>query len=256
MANKRVKYTFNGGTQDIAKDKHPFKYYFDAQHIRIMATDSQSTGDAANEKGTELVISLPAVTIVGVTNISVVANADSAVIRTTYGAIDIDVLENDVYLDNVTVTITLQPNNGTVEILPNKRIRYTDTSGVLGTTDTFTYKIDDGTTNDTAIVSTQVLAKVNPTEGDTGEVVSDISNYDGTYYYYMFAPCDRTREFFVAKSLQKITDNLIYLIYGSGGTGLTGKIAHTVYPQPTSYNIGPATGSDCAAQDELPQIEY
>ena len=61
--NKLVKYTFSGGSQDTIKSKHPLQYYFDAQHIRIIATDSQSTGGVTNEKGTELVISIPAITI-------------------------------------------------------------------------------------------------------------------------------------------------------------------------------------------------
>src|SRR4030043_1494887 len=64
--NKVVKYVFGGANQDIAKSKHPFQYYFDAQHIRITATDTQTTGELINEKGTEIIISLPAVTIYGI----------------------------------------------------------------------------------------------------------------------------------------------------------------------------------------------
>ena len=64
--NKVVKYAFGGANQDIAKSKHPFQYYFDAQHIRITSTDTQSTGELTNEKGTEVIISLPAVTVYGI----------------------------------------------------------------------------------------------------------------------------------------------------------------------------------------------
>tara|TARA_R110000772_G_scaffold54130_1_gene123505 strand:+ start:10848 stop:14918 length:4071 start_codon:yes stop_codon:yes gene_type:complete len=62
--NKQAKYTFGGGmTQDVTKSKHRPEYYFDADHIRILATDIQSTGSVTNEKGNELVITIPTVTI-------------------------------------------------------------------------------------------------------------------------------------------------------------------------------------------------
>ena len=61
--NKAIKYTYNGANQDITKSKHSQEFYFDAQHIRITATDSQSTGSVTNEKGNTLVVSLPRVQI-------------------------------------------------------------------------------------------------------------------------------------------------------------------------------------------------
>ena len=61
--NKQAKYTFGGMTQDITKSKHPREYYYDAEHIRILATDTQSTGSVTNEKGNALVITIPDITI-------------------------------------------------------------------------------------------------------------------------------------------------------------------------------------------------
>lgn len=92
--NKAVKYTFGGANQDIAKSKHPFQYYFDAQHIRITATDTQSTGELTNEKGTELIISLPATTIFGINDSVTPAKAGTieygtkSILFTTSGEID------------------------------------------------------------------------------------------------------------------------------------------------------------------------
>ena len=63
MANKKVKYTYSGATQDLSKSKHPFQYYYEAGHIRLISTDTQSTSSIINEKGTEIVISLPQVSI-------------------------------------------------------------------------------------------------------------------------------------------------------------------------------------------------
>lgn len=63
MSNKKIKYTFEGATQDTTKSKHPFQYYFEAQHIKILATSSQSSSSVTNEKGNEKVITLPTVEI-------------------------------------------------------------------------------------------------------------------------------------------------------------------------------------------------
>ncbi len=63
MANKQVKYTYGGMNQDSSKSKHSFKYYYDAQHIRILSTDTQSTGSVTNEKGNALVVTIPSVSI-------------------------------------------------------------------------------------------------------------------------------------------------------------------------------------------------
>jgi len=246
--NKKVKYTFGGSNQDIAKSKHPFQFYFDGQHIRITATDGQSTGALTNEKGTELVVTLPSITIVGVTNIaSVVANDDSAVLSTVNGTVDINVLANDVYLDEVTITIIQQPLNGTVTILDNNRIRYTDTSGNETTTDSFVYQIDDGTTQDTATVTTSIAIIVKPDEDGLDENPTLDENYDGIYYYYTFAPCDRTLAFFVGKSITKITDDKVYGFSGSGGIGMESKVAYRASIQET-----PWTTSSSITYDSCP----
>ena len=60
---KNQKFSFRGMKKDISKSKHPYEFYYDAQHIRILATDSQSTGSVFNEKGNEKIISLPNITI-------------------------------------------------------------------------------------------------------------------------------------------------------------------------------------------------
>lgn len=59
MANKKVKYTFLGENKDVTKSKHPYQFYYEGQHIRITATDNQTTGSITNEKGNEKVISIP-----------------------------------------------------------------------------------------------------------------------------------------------------------------------------------------------------
>lgn len=61
--NKEIKYTFSGAMQDVSKSKHPFQYYFEGQHIKILATNSQSTKSITNEKGNELVVTIPSISI-------------------------------------------------------------------------------------------------------------------------------------------------------------------------------------------------
>jgi hypothetical protein len=63
MANKKAVYTFGGAKQDISKAKHTPQYYFEAQHIEILASDGASTGAAKNERGNTSVITIPTVTI-------------------------------------------------------------------------------------------------------------------------------------------------------------------------------------------------
>lgn len=67
--NKSSLYTFGGINQDASKSKHPLQFYFEGQHIKILATDSQSTGSVSNERGNELVISIPSISIDANTNI-------------------------------------------------------------------------------------------------------------------------------------------------------------------------------------------
>lgn len=63
MPIKNAIYTFSGTNQDLSRSKHLPQYYFDAQHIKLLSTDSQSTGSVANEKGNEEVIFIPNITI-------------------------------------------------------------------------------------------------------------------------------------------------------------------------------------------------
>ena len=60
---KGVKYTYKGMMQDISQSKHPAEFYFEGRNIRILNIDSQSAGSVANEKGNDLVLTIPTVTI-------------------------------------------------------------------------------------------------------------------------------------------------------------------------------------------------
>jgi len=63
MANKQIQHSYSGMVKDLTKSKFPNKVYFDAKNIRITATNSQSTFSVTNEKGNELVLTIPSVTI-------------------------------------------------------------------------------------------------------------------------------------------------------------------------------------------------
>lgn len=63
MINKSITYTFRGATQDVSKSKHPVEYYFEGRHIKLLSTDSQSSGSVTNEKGNELVVTIPDINI-------------------------------------------------------------------------------------------------------------------------------------------------------------------------------------------------
>lgn len=60
---KNAIYTFSGANQDLSRSKHLPQYYFEAGHIKLLATDSQSSGSLTNEKGNEKVIDIPSVSI-------------------------------------------------------------------------------------------------------------------------------------------------------------------------------------------------
>ena len=60
---KGVKHSYRGMNQDISKSKYPNDFYYEGKNIRIVATDTQSTGSITNEKGNELIISLPTINI-------------------------------------------------------------------------------------------------------------------------------------------------------------------------------------------------
>jgi hypothetical protein len=63
MPTKQAKYTYQGMNRDVSKSKHPFSLYYDANNIRIIATDSQSSGSITNEKGNVKVVNLPLINI-------------------------------------------------------------------------------------------------------------------------------------------------------------------------------------------------
>lgn len=57
--NKAIKQSYKGMAQDITKSKFPNEFYFEGKNIRIIATDSQSTGSVTNEKGNSLIFEIP-----------------------------------------------------------------------------------------------------------------------------------------------------------------------------------------------------
>lgn len=59
MANKSVPQSYNGMVQDIAQSKFSNNFYFEGKNIRILATDTQSTGSVTNEKGNSLILTIP-----------------------------------------------------------------------------------------------------------------------------------------------------------------------------------------------------
>ncbi len=59
MTNKVTSFTYEGMIQDISKSKFPNQYYFEARNIRVTSTGSQTTGSVANEKGNELILTIP-----------------------------------------------------------------------------------------------------------------------------------------------------------------------------------------------------
>jgi len=56
---KQIQYTYQGMNQDITKSKYPFKFYYEANNIRVSTIDSETSGSLVNEKGNSLVITLP-----------------------------------------------------------------------------------------------------------------------------------------------------------------------------------------------------
>jgi hypothetical protein len=64
--NKNVQQGFEGLVQDINKSNYSNKFYFNARNIRVIATDTQSTGAVTNEKGNSLILTVPTPIIDGV----------------------------------------------------------------------------------------------------------------------------------------------------------------------------------------------
>jgi len=59
MANKAITHSYDGMIQDISQSKFSNKFYFEGRNIRIIATDTQSTGSVTNEKGNSLILTIP-----------------------------------------------------------------------------------------------------------------------------------------------------------------------------------------------------
>ena len=81
---KKTKLTYRGINQDITKSKRHPDFYFDAENIRIQATENGTTGSVTNDKGNVLVYTLPA-------NQKVIGHAvlrDYLVAFSTYNGLD------------------------------------------------------------------------------------------------------------------------------------------------------------------------
>jgi len=59
MANKVTTHSYNGMVKDISKTLYPNQFYFEGRNIRILSTDTQSTGSITNEKGNSLILTIP-----------------------------------------------------------------------------------------------------------------------------------------------------------------------------------------------------
>lgn len=248
--NKGVKYTFGGANQDIGKDKHPPHFYYEGQHIRIVATDGQTTGDVTNEKGTERVITLPKIEIVGVINPPVQAVNNLATVL-ELESVNVPVLYNDVYLYDVTVTIVTQPSYGTASVQADNTITYiSELDYNVARFDEFTYKIDDGYTNDTATVNINIMEVADVEEPEPeGDRPSVDDNFDGTHYHYILSCCDVTKGVIHVKSTSKKTSyTTVYGIVGRGGIGREGKLAYrTTDFSSSAYTLGASLGTNCPA---------
>ena len=69
MGNKSIQHSYGGMMQDVTTTKFSNGFYFEGKNLKIIATDSQSTGAVTNERGNELVFSIPTPIINYETNI-------------------------------------------------------------------------------------------------------------------------------------------------------------------------------------------
>jgi hypothetical protein len=239
MENKSIKYTFGGANQDISKSKHPAEFYFEAGHIRIVTTDGQTSGNAVNEKGNELILEIPNIIIYPKAVPAVKANNESLNLI-KYGTIIIPVLNNDSFTYPVTLTLATSPLQGNATVNVDKTITYVHT-GTLGV-DSFTYTINDGFTSSTATVTINVS---NTVINVPDPIVND--NFDGKFYRYVLSPCDINYGLMRVKSINKITDyTLIYYLTGSGNIGKEGKIAYKdTNLSSTPHTISYGSGVNC-----------
>lgn len=103
MPNKEIKYKYRGVNQDLSKSLHPFEYYYEGSHIRLLATTDQSTGSIANEKGNEKVIELPSISINASSNI--ITYGTTSLSYTNNSEIDIQILNGNLPTSSSTQTI-------------------------------------------------------------------------------------------------------------------------------------------------------
>lgn len=54
-----LKLSYRGMSQDSTKSKHPYEFYFEGRNIRIVSTNQQSTGSITNERGNEILVTIP-----------------------------------------------------------------------------------------------------------------------------------------------------------------------------------------------------
>ena len=69
MSNKKIDHSYEGMMQDTTQSKFSNKFYFEGKNIRILATDSQSTGSITNEKGNSFILTVPKPTVNTLTKI-------------------------------------------------------------------------------------------------------------------------------------------------------------------------------------------
>jgi hypothetical protein len=194
---------------------------------------------------------LPRIEIVGIVNPAIQA-VDNSYSVTTNSTTKMSILSNDIFIYPVTITIIQSPTKGTVIINSDKTVSYTNTDGIVGT-DTFKYQINDGSTTSIATVSILVKSVVVVPKDNDLIPIGESSNFDGTYYYYIFAPCNVNLSFRRVKSNVKIIDNKVYKLLGSGNIGAEGKISQSTNNlTPTSYTIGAVYGDNCPPVDETP----
>lgn len=105
---------------------------------------------------------------------SITANDDEDGSVCLDSSIEVDVLANDVASPNandVIVSVTLMPQHGTVNVLPNNKIQYTFTdANYIGSTDQFKYQVNNHGAMDEAWVTVTLgrapeVAEITPPEG-------------------------------------------------------------------------------------------
>ncbi len=60
---KAIKNTYSGMSQDLSKSKTRNEFYFEGRNIRIVSSNESTTGSITNEKGNELLLSIPNINI-------------------------------------------------------------------------------------------------------------------------------------------------------------------------------------------------